>query len=79
MGACGGLWRLFLVLLTRLGVAITMVLSKVDFDNFCIVPETRIVRFDQIGVRLSQIVFCGVRLGLLRGLSEGGDGGLWLF
>ena len=55
-GACGGGWRLCLILLTRLVNAITVVLLKVDFDNFCIGPETRTIRFDQIGIRLSQIV-----------------------
>ncbi|GFY95614.1 hypothetical protein Acr_10g0009990 [Actinidia rufa] len=42
--------------LTRLFEANTVVLSKVDFDDFCTEPETRPNRFDRIDARLSQIV-----------------------
>ena len=63
------------MILTRLVKASMVVLLKVNFDNFCIGPETRTVQFDQIDVRFDQNVSSGVRLELLdtqAGLARGG-------
>ena len=41
VSACGVLWHLCLVRLTRIVKEITVVLSKVNFDNFCTEPAAR--------------------------------------
>ena len=53
------------MLLTRLVDSSIVVLSKVIFEHFCTEPETLPNQFDQIDVRLSQIVLVEVREVLL--------------
>ena len=65
------------MILTHLVDTNIVVLSKVDFKHFCTKLETRPIQFNQIEVRLSQIVIAGVRLVLLDTQARY-VGGWWL-